>query len=164
MPKRQHSNTPVEPSLSELQDYSSEQLNTLFAQLQAPAADELVGTYSGQVLAVAGLERLPKFVRELVQMAAEAVWKGKSFVSDSGSNEWVKAPGGLSLISYQTYLADSEGAGQVLALDYDIAGNPAPLKRIYGEVKRLSPSVYFARMRYRLGEKGIPILYFTLSK
>lgn len=168
MPKRKQTSKQGQaktgPSPSELSDYGSEQLAALFAELASPAADELAGVYSGQVLAVAGLERLPKFVRELVQTAAEAVWKGKSFVSDTGSNEWVKAPGGLSLVSYQTYLADSEGVGQVLALDYDIASNPAPLRRIWGEVKRLQPGAYLARMRYRLGEKGVPILYFTLTK
>jgi hypothetical protein len=58
----------------------------------------------------------------------------------------------------------TEDGQPALLLDYDVPQNPWFMRAILGELRILGPGTYLARMRWRIGERAITILYFTLQE
>ncbi len=155
-------------TVNELIDLDQHGLKQLFETLQAPAADELDGTYHGRLLTTAGLNLVPEIlsgpVRDLLQ-GDIMPWRGKRFEKGKGSNYWLRDQNGIDLVAFDTLIAPAlDGSGDVLQLDYDVDRNPRVARRITGEVKRVADGLYLARMNYRIVGRVIELLYFTLEK
>lgn len=143
-----------------------DELAAAFDAGTAPTAGELDGAYHGRVLAVAGTDRMPTALRRVLDLAYGAPsplmpWVGKRFDAGGddrvGANIWL-TNAGPHFASYRILL--DEGT---CVLDYDVAANPPPLRRIRGEVVRLAPGLYLGRMALRLPESSPVLLYFALE-
>ncbi|MCH9828430.1 MAG: hypothetical protein K0U79_11860 [Gammaproteobacteria bacterium] len=135
----------------DLRRLSREALDALFDTLPAPAVGELRGEYPGEVLSGA----LPAPLGGI----AARLWRAKSFSGADGINHWRV---GRPRLPFRVHLeAAAYGSGEVLVLDYDLAGNPRPARRVRGELRRLGRNAYLGRMlvwqdSYRL------VAYFAL--
>lgn len=153
--------------LSDLRLASVEELDGAFAQGTLPSAGELDGAYEGRLLAVAGTDSLPAPLRLLLDAIYGAPsplmpWIGKRFDTTTdegrvGSNIWL-TDAGPHFASYK--VTDGDG---VCVLDYDLAHNPAPLRRIRGEVVRLAAGLYLGRMGLRFAAATPTLLYYALE-
>ena len=153
------------PPPTSLRPLSASALDQLFGGLPAPAADELRGDYPGSVLTGAGLEALAPWRRRLVRACAGWLWRAKSFAPGQGINLWWSPLRPLRRLPYRTYPQVSAlGGGEVLVLDYDLAGNPASARRVRGELRRLAPDYYLGRMLLRRRGGTALLTYFTLRR
>jgi len=119
----------------DLRRLSREALDALFDTLPAPAVGELRGEYPGEVLSApfGGI--------------AARLWRAKSFSGADGINHWRI---GRPRLPFRVHLeAAAYGNGEVLVLDYDLAGNPRPARRVRGELRRLGRNAYLGRMLVR---------------
>lgn len=164
-----HADAPGDAAPADLRDLrlaGFEALAAAFDAGEAPSTGELDGAYHGRVLAVAGTDRAPAPARRLLDLLYGAPsplmpWIGKRFDADdggrSGSNIWFTVAGP----HFASYRIVSGGGACVL--DYDVAANPPPLRRIRGEVVRLAPGLYLGRMALRLAATSPVLLYFALE-
>jgi hypothetical protein len=142
------------------------ELDTLFADLDVARLAELQGRKHGRVLAVSGLDWIPGVARSaLFGLINELpIWRGKSFEGEFGANAWLLPGHNLQFARFLVREAPAlNGEGTVIRLDYDVAANPAPLRRIVGELRHLGPGLFLARMQYMWGDRVVKVLYFTLS-
>ncbi|PRQ03584.1 hypothetical protein ENSA5_14580 [Enhygromyxa salina] len=145
-------------------------LDELFATLEPASLTELQGRKRGRLLAVAGLDWMPAKARgALLGLATElpivgGVWRGERFDGEFGANAWLAPGRGLEFARYLVREAPAlDGGGVVIRLDYDVATNPVALRGILGELRRLGPGLFLARLYYRWGERAVKLLYFTLE-
>lgn len=133
---------------------------------EVPSAGELDGSYRGRVLAVAGTDRVPVPARRILDLLYGAPsplmpWIGKRFDTGAdgrvGSNIWL-TDAGPHFASYRIVTENGD-----CVLDYDVAANPPPLRRIRGEIVRLAPGLYLGRMALRLVATTPVLLYFALE-
>lgn len=152
----------VEHLLSERQC----ELDALFAGLVPLAEGEIDGHWRGTLMAIAGLQRLPRpLARGLYRAFATPVvpWAGKSFDGDAGANRWFSVRGPVFL-RFRVESVPSEVDGQpVVLLDYNLPSNPAPARRIRGEVRHLGSGALLARMNSTTRRGYARVLYFTLT-
>jgi len=147
--------------------YRREECDALFGVLPAPRESAVDGVWRGAVMAVSGLDGLPRMLAAaLYSVLAQPVqpWRGKSFAGDSGANQWGGLPG-AAFGRYRVSLRDSpEDARPVLWLDYDVPENPSFLRAIRGEARALRDDVLLCRMHLLRGARTTRVLYFTLER
>ena len=142
------------------------ELDGLFADLDVATLGELQGRKRGRVLAVSGLDWVPGVARSAVFGLVNElpIWRGKSFEGEFGANAWLLGSHRLQFARFLVREAPGlDGDGVVIRLDYDVAANPAPLRRIVGELRHLAPGLFLARMRLMWGDRVVKVLYFTLE-
>jgi len=147
------------------------ELDKLFSTLpsQTEAEDTPQGTYKGALMAIAGVQHLPRKVGALVYRLLSTPlnpWRGKTFSADEGANVWFSAQGYLRFGRFH-----STSSEQGLELDYsaiqdDIPVNPEILRGIRGEARFLQNGVWLARMRWQRDAQNpstrTTLLYFVL--
>ncbi|MGM0564760.1 MAG: hypothetical protein ACQES2_10555 [Pseudomonadota bacterium] len=146
-----------------LAGHSQADLDALYATLPTPAADELEGDYRGTLLGIRGLSTFPGLAKEgIYRLLATRLnpWWGKQFDAAEGANLWA---GTGSRTPWGYFHIRDGGASASLQLDYDHPANPALLRPVLGEVRRLGAGTYLARMRYRSRRGVVTLLYFTLQ-
>jgi hypothetical protein len=142
------------------------ELDELFADLDLASLGELQGHKRGRVMAMSGFDWVPGIARSTVLRFVNQlpIWRGKNFEGEFGTNAWLLGGGRLQFARYLVREAPAlDGRGMVIRLDYDVAANPRPLRRIVGELRHLGPGLFLARMQYLWGERVVKILYFTLE-
>jgi hypothetical protein len=142
------------------------ELDSLFGELPPAGLGELQGHKRGRVLALSGLDWVPRELRSaLFGLVHELpIWRGKSFDGEFGANAWLFANHRLQFARFLIREAPAvDGEGPVIRLDYNVAANPAPLRRVLGELRHLAPGVFLARMQILWGEGVVKVLYFTLE-
>lgn len=142
------------------------ELDELFALLPAPSPAEATGTWKGRLLALRGLDWLPRpLAAGLYRALALPLnpWQGKHLGEARGSNRWLR-PDGIDFGHFRIRTGVSAVDGlPVLHLDYDLPENPALLRGIRGEARRLDDQRLLARMNWK-GRGGLHrVLYFTLE-
>lgn len=145
---------------------SMAELDGLFAELDVAALAELQGRKRGRVLAASGLDWIPGVARSAVfgLINELPIWRGKSFEGEFGANAWLLPGHQLQFARFLVREAPAvDGEGTVLRLDYDVAANPAPLRRILGELRHLAPGLFLARMQFLWGDRVVKVMYFTLE-
>lgn len=161
---RGHSLDAIDPnSLTRL---TIRELDEMFAELDPAALGELQGHKRGRVMAVSGFDWVPGIARSTVLRFVNElpIWRGKNFEGEFGTNVWLLGGGQLQFARYLVREAPAlDGRGPVIRLDYDVAANPRPLRRIVGELRHLGPGLFLARMQYLWGDRVVKILYFTLE-
>ncbi|MFV8750934.1 hypothetical protein ACNOYE_10355 [Nannocystaceae bacterium ST9] len=159
-----HSLDAVDPdSLTRL---TIHELDSVFAELDAASLGELQGHKRGRVMAVSGFDWVPGVARSLVMRFVNElpIWRGNTFEGEFGANAWLLGGGRLQFARYLVREAPAlDGRGPVIRLDYDVAANPRPLRRIVGELRHLGPGLFLARLQYMWGDRVVKILYFTLE-
>jgi len=118
------------------------------------------------VMAVSGFDWVPGIARSTVLRFVNElpIWRGKSFEGEFGANAWLLGNGRLQFARYLVREAPAlDGRGPVIQLDYDVAANPRPLRRIVGELRHLGPGLFLARMQVLWGDRVVKIMYFTLE-
>jgi hypothetical protein len=161
---RSHSLDAIDPnSLTRL---TIRELDELFADLDSASLGELQGYKRGRVMAVSGFDWVPGIARSSVLRFVNElpIWRGENFDGEFGANVWLLGGGRLQFARYLVREAPAlDGRGPVIRLDYDVAANPRPLRRIVGELRHLGPGLFLARMQYLWGDRVVKILYFTLE-
>lgn len=140
----------------------------LFATLPAALAIEMPRRTRGHVVALAGTDVLPAVLRRALIALANGpfgLWRGKSFDGATGANR-VGLPGLERALGFYRVAGGEayDGAGPALVLDYDVARNPAPLRRIRGELRRLAPARWLGRMTLGDATSRRTLLYFELEE
>lgn len=158
---------PDRPIAADLLRQRQPELDDLFALLPPVTPAEADGHWQGTLMALRGLDRLPRpLARGLYRLLALPLnpWRGKSFAQAEGANRWLGLPG-LAWGRFRIEATDSAVDGRpTLLLDYDVPDNPALLRGIRGEARRLGDGVLLARMNWQ-GRHGLQrVLYFTLAK
>ncbi|MBF6357704.1 hypothetical protein IU449_24685 [Nocardia higoensis] len=129
-----------------------------------PAADPLLGDYTGTILAIAGFQRLPHALRAPITRMACAIgqplWRGKRFHATDGTNMWLSGRHPRTFAGYACATADD---GHTI-LDYDQPRNPRPLRGITGELAELGPGILLGAMYLTIGRRRATLLYFTLER
>lgn len=142
------------------------ELDALFSELDVASIGELQGHKRGRMLAVSGFDWVPGVARGAVLGFVNElpIWRGKSFDGEFGANAWLLPGHQLQFARFLVREASSlDGAGTVIQLDYDVAANFAPLRKIVGELRHLAPGVFLARMQFLWGERVVKVLYFSLE-
>lgn len=145
---------------------SMAELDGLFAELDVASRGELQGRKRGRVLAVSGLDWIPGVARSALFgfLNELPIWRGKSFEGEFGANAWLLPGHRLQFARFLVREAPAlDGRGMVLRLDYDVTANPAPLRKILGELRHLAPGLFLARLQFLWGDRVIKVLYFTLE-
>jgi len=153
---------PAEDVRAPLAGASFDHLATMFDDLPHPSQPPH-GVLRGQAVALAGAQRLPGWARQAVTSVLARLiapcWRGKRIAHGSGSNLWLPIGSPLAF-GHFAVRQDHDGP---LLLDYDVSDNPAPLRRIVGELRTLAPGLYLGRMDLVTGNGRRPVLYFTLE-
>ncbi|MCK0153100.1 hypothetical protein MWU49_05260 [Alcanivorax sp. S6407] len=152
------------PPRTFLASHRQDELDALFATLPAAQPSELQGEYQGTLFGIRGLSGLPvAFKGMLYRLLATWLnpWEGKQFDGDNGANLWGH---GRLQGRWGQYRIQPHTDNAVLALDYNVDGNPALLRPILGEVRRFQDGLFLARMRYRTRRDTHTLLYFTLQE
>lgn len=141
--------------------------NTLPTSVKADDAPQ--GTYRGALMAIAGVQHLPRTISSLLYRLLSTPlnpWRGKTFSANEGANVWFSARGYLRFGRYH-----SAATEQGLELDYnaiqdDMPVNPRILRGIRGEARFLQNGVWLARMRWQRApgdaSTRTTLLYFLL--
>lgn len=150
----------------DLLDHDQRELAQLMATLAPPTAAP-AGSWHGTLMAIGGLQRLPRFLRTAINLLLDTPvnpWRGKTFAADTGSNLWL--PGfGARFAHYRIEHRDSPVDDQpVVWLDYDVPENPRWLRPIRGEARQLRTGQLLCRMNWQTGKGLVPLLYFTLTE
>ena len=161
---RSHSLDAIDPnSLTRL---TIRELDELFGDLDSASLGQLQGHKRGRVIAVSGFDWVPGVARSTVLRFVNElpIWRGKNFEGEFGTNAWLLGSARLQFARYLVREAPAlDGQGPVIRLDYDVAANPRPLRKIVGELRQLGPGLFLARMQYLWGDRVVKILYFTLE-
>ncbi|NVB38088.1 hypothetical protein G6O69_09615 [Pseudenhygromyxa sp. WMMC2535] len=160
---RAHSLDSEDPST--LARMSMRELDELFAGLQAPPASAFCGHQRGRVIAIFGLDWLPREARALLfKVVAELpLWRGQDIEGEFGANAWLLPYAGLHFGRFLVREVAGRDGGEVLRLDYDVAANPRPLRRLSSELRRLDDGLYLVRVQIRLRGDEREFLYVTLK-
>lgn len=139
-------------TLDALAQLSSAELEHCFAAGAAVPLGAVTGDPVGRVLAVRGFDAGPlAAVRRWIARTPLILWEGKSFRAEPGADTGF---GGnrarLGVRGIVLRFATSEGPSIVdgrpcLRIDYDIASNPRLARRIYDELREVSPGLYLGR-------------------
>lgn len=139
------------------------ELARLFATL--PAGQPPEGALQGKLMAVRGLERMPRGLASLLyRLLALPInpWRGKCFSATQGSNLWF-ALGGLRFAHFSIDLRPGSDGNESYWLDYCLDSNPRLLRRIRGEARQMQAGLWLCRMHWQ-GDNGlVPVLWFTLQ-
>lgn len=159
----------ADTTLPGLLKMDSRQLSALFRAARWQGAVRLSGHPHGHVLAVPGADRgvLGHVVRAATRGPFNP-WQGKSFRTEgeggSGTNRvgFGKRFGAFRFRTYETAsVVDGEPA---LAIDYDVADNPAFARSTYDELRPVGPGLLLGRgMARRPGRDPRLLLWFALE-
>ncbi|PRQ09553.1 hypothetical protein [Enhygromyxa salina] len=141
-------------------------LDELFAELEPASLAQLQGHKRGRVLAVTGFDWVPGVARSALLgfINQLPIWRGEVFEGEFGTNAWLLPGHRLEFARYLVREAPAlDGSGPVIRLDYDVAANPKPLRRIVGELRILAPGLFLVRMQLMWGTRVVRASYFTLS-
>ncbi|GAA1463406.1 hypothetical protein [Williamsia maris] len=123
-----------------------------------------VGDYQARIVAVAVINRLPRWlgnlITPLVARVTGTIWMGKRLTpGGSGSNLW------FSWSRPRQYgdFTHSSTAGRA-RLDYAVDSNPALLRAFRGEITTIGPEILLGRMTFRVKNREMTVLYFTLER
>jgi hypothetical protein len=139
------------------------ELARLFATL--PAGQPPEGALRGKLMAVRGLDRLPRGLAGLLyRLLALPLnpWRGKRFASTQGSNLWF-ALGGLRFAHFSIEQRPGSDGNACHWLDYSLASNPGLLRPIRGEARQMQPGLWLCRMQWQREDGLVPVLWFTLQ-
>lgn len=149
------------PSLDELAQKTSAELEALFASAKTFALKELQGDPRGRALAVPRFDQgVAAAMLRRWSKSPYLPWEGKSFSWKSGSSEGA----GINrvrllkrrraLFAFRTYKTESRVDGQpCVAIDYDVETNPKGVRPLYDELRALGDGVYLGRgMRRRTSD------------
>ena len=151
-----------------LLDHSQAELNDLFYNLAWPASGELNGRYKGTLLAIIGLNWLPRILRAWLYRLLRTFinpWTGKRFDKTEGANIWFTRSGKICFGYYN--IEDShqgEDGLPLTQLSYDVDKNIGILRPVRGEVRKLHDDLFLARMHYKKRNRTVRVLYFTLER
>ncbi len=146
------------PSLDELAQKTSAELEALFASAKAFPLKELQGDPRGRALAVPRLDQgVAAAVLRRLSKSPYSPWEGKSFSWKAGSSEGAGTnrvrllKRRRALFAFRTYKTESRVDGQpCVAIDYDLEANPKSVRPLYDELRALGDGVYLGRgMRRR---------------
>ena len=155
------------PRVVHLAAYRRDELDELFATLDAPPPHAPSGRLRGRLFAV-----LPGgfWPRPLVRLQSwllgvgGAAWAGKRFEGTTGANLLGSLHLGWEVGFFRLVRGVGGDGKRALLLDYDVPRNPAAIRSVLGELRVLGPDTYLARMRWRAGEhRVLTLLYFTLQ-
>jgi hypothetical protein len=152
------------PAAVLLSDWRASELAALFATL--PPGPSPSGHVRGRLLAITGLQRLPRALnRGLYAVLASVVnpWRGKSFNGSRGSNHWFWLRG-PALGHYHISQQPGSDGGASWWLTYDTPDNPALLRPIRGEARQLQPGRWLCRMLWQGRGQPVTLLWFTLEE
>ncbi len=146
------------------------ELDQVFGDLDPATLGELQGHKRGRVMAVSGFDWVPGIARSAALRVVNQlpIWRGQTFEGEFGTNTWLWLFG-RNRLDFARYLVREapalDGRGPVIQLDYDVAANPRPLRRILGELRHLGPGLFLARIQVCLpgSDRVVKILYFTLE-
>lgn len=145
---------------------SMAELDGLFAELDVASLGELQGHKRGRILAVSGFDWIPGVARSAVLGFVNElpIWRGKTFEGEFGANAWLLPGHQLQFARFLVREAPAtDGTGTVIRLEYDVAANLGPVRRILGELRHLAPGLFLARMQFLWGDRVVKVLYFTLE-
>jgi len=155
------------PRVEHLAGYRREELDELFATLDAPPAHTPTGRLRGRLFSVLPGTFLPRaLVRAHSWLLAVGggTWAGKRFQGSSGANLVGSLAHGWEVGFFRLVRGVGGDGKPALRLDYDVPRNPAVLRPVLGELRVLGPGTYLARMRWRgPGRRVLTLLYFTLQ-
>lgn len=162
-----------EPTLDSLAERSFGELVALYGKAKnAKTMHAVDGTPKGRMLAVRVVEATPlaPFVRAFAASRA-FIWDGKTFsakseIAGTGINR-IQIPGALgrqNLFPFETKFGPSEIDGDpALILDYDLAENPAWIRKIHDEVREIAPGLFFGPAMWKTDKKPVTLLWFALD-
>lgn len=159
-------------SLRTLSRLGSAECEALFGNAEAFPFEALAGHPRGRVLAVPGREQgaVGKVLRAL-HASPVWIWEGKSFATRAGAAEGVGINrirwfGTRPIYPFRTYPTASLVDGKpCFAIDYDLPQNPARVRPVYDEVRRVDSGLYLGRGMRRSSRQPTPrlILWFALD-
>lgn len=146
-------NAGTRAGLDALSKMSDDQLERLYREGSVP--DDLTvlnGKPEGRLLAVrnAGEGLLAAGLRRLASWRAFP-WAGKVFQATStqrgGGRNRIRLGRESELVPFETYFDQSALDGErCIVLDYDVAANPAPARRIRDELRQVGEGLYLGPM------------------
>lgn len=154
-------------TLDSLVDMSKEDLDALFFEGETPAIDEFYGPMEGRVLAGIPPLQMPQLMRWINNPLLP--WKGKNFepvdeFSGKGINRLELGPIKQELFHFTTSIIPSlVGAGDVFSLNYDLPGNPWPIRQIRDDMKKVGDGLFLGTANARMGDRYQFVLYFALQ-
>ena len=156
-------------TLDGLAAMSPAQLARVYAAGTVPGSlAELNGDREGRMLAVRGAGK--GFVaRRLAQLAKSKLfpWEGKRFTSKKSAKTGkgvnrVKIAG--RLFPFETTIRKSPRDGRLaIALNYDLPANPAPIRRIYDELREVAPGVFLGPSLWKTAKGYQLLLWFAVA-
>jgi hypothetical protein len=158
-------------TLDALASMDCESLESLFGSADAFPMVALLGHPRGRVLAMPGFDRgLAGSALRMVHAQWWWPWEGKSFAMRGGETEGrgtnrVLWPSRTGVFPFRTYQVSSVVDGEpCFAIDYDVPENPARVRRIYDEVRRVDTDLFLGRgMRRRKNGERALVLWFALD-
>ena len=159
--------------LDELRGLDLRSLDELYRAGTTPALTELDGRLRGHLLELAvgptqrGLARTAFLA--LVRSAA-TLWKGKAFRPTSETTAE-----GFNLVgSFRTERHDAPfhasvrpsrfGSMEAVELDYGRRNNPAPIRWVRDELRKVGPNLYLGQAYLTLGRRDRLLFYFALTR
>ncbi len=153
-------------SLDDLLTKDTRALRALYVAGVAPNLRELDGFFPGRFLAgLLGRRALPGPLRTFGRSSLFP-WRGKIFRAlgadtGEGVNVWFPR---IERFAFRTHLATSRaGAFDALQLDYDLPGNPLPLRAVKDEMRRIAPGLWLGQMYYPLVGGLKLVTYFAVG-
>ncbi|MDQ3036267.1 MAG: hypothetical protein M3Y87_27955 [Myxococcota bacterium] len=153
--------------LDELVQLEHEALAPLYERATLPRLDAIAGDLRGRMLAIPALPRLVSALPRAWARTSAFPWRGKSFAPKSadrgeGINRVVFDR--LKLFRFETFVGPSRHDGHpAIQLDYDHAGNPAPIRRVEDEIREIAPGLYLGQAWLRLRDTKKLVLWFALE-
>jgi hypothetical protein len=161
---------PVRPGFESLVGLPSRELEQLFRSVRWDKSVQLEGHPRGRMLAVPGLDS-GLLGKVLASYAAGPlmIWEGKSFRRVLGSDQgegsnrvWLGRRG--TAFGFRTYVTASVVDGQpALAIDYDLAGNPGLVRKVYDELRPVQPGLFLGRGMQRTAQGHKLLVWFALD-
>lgn len=154
-------------TLANQQAFLAQQRGTELARLYAtlPAGPAPLGALRGQLMAIRGVDRLPRPLAGLLyRLLALPLnpWRGKYLEPHTGSNLWLA--GDRLRFGHFSVTQQAGGDGYPCHwLDYNNVTNPRLLRAIRGEARQLQPGLWLCRMQWQTRDGLAALLWFTLQ-
>lgn len=155
-------------TLTDLTAATTAELDELFADGDCPSLDELDGRYDGAVLSSPHVpvenEEAERFLNAYL-----SPWEGKRFDATSdpprGNNVYKVGPVEFDGFGFDSAILPSEVDGEdAYVFDYDISENPAPMRNVKDEIRRIADGLYLGRFYFYVGDDYRFVTYFALQR
>jgi hypothetical protein len=155
--------------LDDLLKLPPEVLADLYAKASTPKLDDVQGDLRGRMLAWQDVRGIGGDILRALASRSRFPWRGKSFypkgeASGEGINRVLLDR--FKLFRFETSIARSRaGDFDALQLNYDLDGNPTPIRWIKDEMRELAPGLWLGQA-YLVLPKRDPklVLYFGLAR